>query len=340
MPDTRLIKFSSATALLRQAFTGPLLVLLACSTSYIAETQAAVMLEPPLQIRFAAVNEMSGIVKSRRFDNVYWVHNDSGDQPRLFALDGDARIIFPGFLRRDFSAEVAEQGKTPWPGHAIAVAANVDWEDIAVDGDMLYIADMGNNGNARRDLGVYAVPEPNPRAVELTRPLAFWPVRYPEQDSWPARQWHYDSEAMFVADHQLYFLTKHRQPGKIDKFEAGAMLYRLDTRHTDRYNDLVKVDQHDLLAVATGADLAPNGQLLAVVTYQDLWLFEKPATGDQWLSSKAYRLPLARRQIKQVEAVTWVDNNTLLLGNEQGELYQVERSSVPAFSEKPTEPRK
>jgi hypothetical protein len=292
---------------------------------------ATLVLEQPLQITFPAVNEMSGIVKSRRFDNVYWVHNDSGDQPRLFALDNNARIIFPGFLRRDFHGETVAPGKRPWPGHEIHVAANVDWEDIAVDDDMLYIADMGNNGNARRDLGVYVVPEPNPRAVELTRPIAFLPVRYPEQDSWPASQWHYDSEALFVADHQLYFITKHRQPGKIDKFEAGAMLYRLDTRFTDKYNDLVKVDQHDLLAVATGADLSPDGRLLAVVTYQDLWLFEKPAAGDQWLSSQAYRLALDRSQIKQVEAITWIDDDTLLLGNEEGQLYQVKRSSVPAL---------
>ena len=51
----------------------------------------------PTPIRFSALNELSGIVKSRRFEDVYWAHNDSGDQPRLFALEGRERLSFPDF---------------------------------------------------------------------------------------------------------------------------------------------------------------------------------------------------------------------------------------------------
>jgi hypothetical protein len=283
----------------------------------------------PTPIRFSALNELSGIVKSRRFEDVYWAHNDSGDQPRLFALDGQGKIIFPRFLSRYFHGEEVEVGKQPWPGLPIAVAANVDWEDIAIGEDLLYVADMGNNGNARRDLGVYVIVEPNPRAVELTRPLSFLPVRYPEQTEYPARRWHFDSEALFVADGKLYFITKHREAGKIDKFELGAALYRLDTQYTDRVNLLTRVDASDELAVATGAEVSPDGRFLAVICYTDLWLFEKPSTDDKWLSSRAYRLPLPRRQVKQVEAVTWVSNERLMIGNEEGELYQIDRERVP-----------
>ena len=53
-------------------------------------------------------------------------------------------------------------GKPPYPGVRLDGAANFDWEDIAIDGETLYVPDMGNNGNARRDLGVYVLPEPNP----------------------------------------------------------------------------------------------------------------------------------------------------------------------------------
>ena len=309
-----------------------LLVIVSClwSLTVVADS----VLGTPTFIKFSALNELSGLVKSRRFDDVYWAHNDSGDQARLFAIDHLGKIIFPGFLAGQFHGEVSARGKTPWPGLPVLVAANVDWEDIAIDDEVIYIADMGNNGNARRDLGVYVIPEPNPRAVELTRPVSFLPIRYPEQQQYPAKLWHYDSEALFVFQDKLYFITKHREPGKIDKFETGAVLYRLDTRYTDRFNLLTRVDDNAALAVATGADLSPDGRFLAVNGYTDLWLFEKPVNSDQWLSGTAYRLPLPRRESKQVEAVTWDNNEQLVIGNEEGELYRVARQSVPLYRPK------
>ena len=306
-----------------------LLVIVSCLWSL--SVAADSVLGTPTAIKFSTLNELSGLVKSRRFDDVYWAHNDSGDQARLFAIDHLGKIIFPSFLAGEFHGEVSARGKTPWPGLPILVAANVDWEDIATDAEHLYIADMGNNGNARRDLGVYVIPEPNPRAAELTRPVSFLPIRYPEQREYPAKLWHYDSEALFVFQDKLYFITKHRQPGKIDKFEVGAVLYRLDTRYTDRFNILTRVDTHSAMSVATGADLSPDGRYLAVISYRDLWLFEKPVANDQWLSGTAYRLPLPWRESKQVEAVAWADNEQLVIGNEEGELYWIARKSVPRY---------
>ncbi|MDB4151398.1 hypothetical protein OAC87_05315 [Pseudomonadales bacterium] len=306
-----------------------LLVIVSCLWSL--SVAADSVLGTPTAIKFSTLNELSGLVKSRRFDDVYWAHNDSGDQARLFAIDHLGKIIFPSFLAGEFHGEVSARGKTPWPGLPILVAANVDWEDIATDAEHLYIADMGNNGNARRDLGVYVIPEPNPRAAELTRPVSFLPIRYPEQREYPAKLWHYDSEALFVFQDKLYFITKHRQPGKIDKFEVGAVLYRLDTRYTDRFNILTRVDTHSAMSVATGADLSPDGRYLAVISYRDLWLFEKPGANDQWLSGTAYRLPLPWRESKQVEAVAWADNEQLVIGNEEGELYWIARKSVPRY---------
>ena len=306
-----------------------LLVIVSCLWSL--SVAADSVLGTPTAIKFSTLNELSGLVKSRRFDDVYWAHNDSGDQARLFAIDHLGKIIFPSFLAGEFHGEVSARGKTPWPGLPILVAANVDWEDIATDAEHLYIADMGNNGNARRDLGVYVIPEPNPRAAELTRPVSFLPIRYPEQREYPAKLWHYDSEALFVFQDKLYFITKHRQPGKIDKFEVGAVLYRLDTRYTDRFNILTRVDTHSAMSVATGADLSPDGRYLAVISYRDFWLFEKPVANDQWLSGTAYRLPLPWRESKQVEAVAWADNEQLVIGNEEGELYWIARKSVPRY---------
>ena len=39
------------------------------------------------------IPEASGIVKSRRYPGIFWVHNDSGNPPLLFAIRGDGRIV-------------------------------------------------------------------------------------------------------------------------------------------------------------------------------------------------------------------------------------------------------
>src|SRR5437016_3618567 len=56
-----------------------------------------------------ALTELSGIAASRAQPGVYYAHNDSGDSPRIFALDGAG-------------AELAQL--------CLAGATNVDWEDI------------------------------------------------------------------------------------------------------------------------------------------------------------------------------------------------------------------
>ena len=282
---------------------------------------------------FAPIAEMSGIVKSQNYEDVYWVHNDSGDKARLFAINSKGEVIIPPFLKSSYHTESAPSSSTKpaWPGNSIEAASNIDWEDITTDGDMLYVADIGNNGNARRDLGVYVIPEPNPTSTQNIRALKYLPIRYSGQQQYPAQLWHYDSESIFHSDGHLYFISKHRQPGKIGDWEKGAVLYRLDTEFTDEYNILTEVQRSDSILLATGADISPDGLHLAIICYAEVWVFTKPAEGDHWFSGAAQRRSLDSEQMKTSEAITWVDNETLLLGNEERDLFTLAVSKIPAF---------
>ena len=271
------------------------------------------------RVEHEALDEVSGIEKSALGD-FYWVHNDSGDEARVFAIDADSVVLRPPYI------PVSE---ADWPGHAIDSAWNFDWADIALADGVLYIADVGNNGNARRDLGVYVVNEPDPSAIPRMRTLRFLPIRYPDQEAYPAKRWHFDCEAVFVADDKLYFITKHRRPGEIGGFEAGAKLYRLDTSFTDRENVLTLVGRHEGVYLATAADLSPDGSRIAVSTYDALWIFDRPPDGDNWLAGTAWHLDLDRCVTKQLEAVTWDDAWTLRLVNENRD---VMLADVAAFT--------
>ncbi|NKB32598.1 MAG: hypothetical protein GKR91_05820 [Pseudomonadales bacterium] len=281
-------------------------------------------------VEFAEISELSGIAKSRQYEDAYWVHNDSGDAPRLFALNGEGKVLIPPFLNGQYHGEETERGKESWPGLIVELAANIDWEDIAVADGNIYIADMGNNGNARRDLGIYVLTEPNPRAIFRARPLQFIPVAYPDQDSYPPEQWHFDSESLFVLDGVIYVLTKHRGEG-IFQLATGTNLYRLRDWQTDRINVLEKVDSHDDVFFATAADLSPNEEWLAVTGYTELWLFPAPDEEGKWLSGEARRVGLSMLTTGVAEAITWVDDSTLLIGNERGGVFQVNVEDIPLY---------
>jgi hypothetical protein len=89
-----------------------------------------------------AATELSGLARTR--DGRFWAHNDSGDGPRLFELAPD------GSLRREVT---------------LLGAQAVDWEDIAIRGSTLYVADIGDNRAQRQDVTVYRLREPEPGAT-------------------------------------------------------------------------------------------------------------------------------------------------------------------------------
>jgi hypothetical protein len=287
-------------------------VCLLCATTPLA---AAPTITRIAELTAAPLAEVSGIARSG-YSGVFWVHNDSGDEARIFAIDRTGTPIVPDFLASQFVDK-------PWPGIAIRNAWNIDWEDITVDDGAIYIAETGNNGNARRDLGVYVVMEPNPRATAEIRALSFIPMKYPDQDAYPGRRWEFDCEALFADDGKLYFLTKHRKPGEITGWAGGTSLYRLETRYTDRLNELTLVSRRDDVILATAAALSPRKDRLAVLSYLALAIFDRPKDGDDWLKGDPVVISIDRELIPIAEAVTWEDDSTLLIANEGRGLFEV-----------------
>lgn len=263
-------------------------------------------------IRKDALGELSGLAASRRYPGIFWGHNDSGDSARFFALKADGSVV----------AEIA-----------VKDAKNHDWEDIALVGSTLYITDMGNNKNARENLCVYKLDEPDPtRGSQKVRATKIR-VAYPDQTEFPPKKeaWRFDCEAAFVFQGKLHVLTKHRVAGMPFFPSDSTVLYRLDREDPRRVNTLTKLDQRNRLGGwVTAADLSPDSKTLAVLTHlpvASVWLFDLQGVGEKLLSK-----PI-KRQIfegaKQCEALCFIDNQTLLLGNEQRELCRVGIADFP-----------
>ncbi len=274
------------------------------------------------RVEFDAISEMSGIA-GNPLDGSFWVHNDSGDAPRLFALDDAGRVQIPAHLAQEYFGEEAQPGAEPWPGVWIENVDNRDWEDVASDGVNLYIADLGNNMNVRRDLGIYVLPWAALEATQTASATRFIPVHYPEQAGFPPLERHFDSESLFFADSSLYVISKHREPFPSQRVQPGANLYRLDSQSESESNALTLIDHHPELTAATAAELSPDGQTLAVLSYTAIWLFERPGEGDGWLSAPSRKLELDTDAARQVEALTWLDAETLIVTNEQRDWFVV-----------------
>lgn len=284
---------------------------------------------PYAQVLSAAITGLSGIVKAPGRDNTYWVVNGSGDTARIFAITAEGKSILPTYSRFTSYGDEPEKGKQQWQGFPVLAASNVDWQDIAADNNYLYLADTGNQDNTRRDLGIYLISKIDPTASTRSAVIQYLPVVYADQHGFPPSDLYYDSHSLFVDNGTPYLITRHRQSAG-NNFVAGATLYRLDSRHTDKSNVLTPVDSNALLLAAAGAGLSPDGRMLAVIAQDALWLFARPAKGDHWLSAAARRYPIDRSVLQSPTALTWMDQGTLLLANRQRELYKVVIAELPA----------
>ncbi len=274
------------------------------------------------------IDEQSAIVKSQTYENVYWVSNDSGDEPVIFGLTSEGEIIIPDFMKRRYN----DQSGRVYPGIKILGAVLHDWESMAILDDTLVIADAGNNGNARRDLGVYLLPEPNPHSIYETRPLVWYPVRYEDQHKYPAEAWEYDCEAIFTFQGKIYFLTKHRFDQHIFKPAPSTKLYRMDTRYTNQVNVLKYINRReDLGGWVTDADIAPDGSAMVLLAQNPLastiWYFPRPKRGDDFLAQSPRMFNLLKAN--QAEGICFKDAHTLIVTNEQREWFEI---ALSAFS--------
>jgi hypothetical protein len=152
-----------------------------CSSAGPARLDNDTCAEPSEARPLANLPEASGAALSRRTPGIVWSHNDSG-QPLLFAFDAS------GALR----------GRVRVPNADVE-----DWEDVSVSrcpaGTCLYIADIGDNNTARRQITVYRLPEPPPDDTESDAAEIFT-AAYPDGA--------HDAEALFVLNGVVYLLTK------------------------------------------------------------------------------------------------------------------------------------
>lgn len=185
--------------------------------------------------------ESSGLAASRSQPGVFWTHNDSGSPAELFAIDGVGKLLA--------TFKVATK--------------NIDWEDIAIVGETLYIADTGNNAKDRREVYVHAVSEPSitrdkPAAKPLTVAIT-WTLTFPDNKP-------FDVEALMIHNGKAYVVSKLR-----DLSNAG--LYRFDLDPDRLKQALEPVGTLPIRFPVTAGDISQDGRWLGLATVNGAFLF-------------------------------------------------------------------
>lgn len=265
------------------------------------------------KIESAEIKESSGIAASKCQTDVFWTHNDSGDDAFIYAFNKKGEKL--GTWR-------------------VTGAKNHDWEDIAqiknANGEcVLYIGDIGNNTRVRDEFTIYRVKEPkissenkssskkNPAITETSEAIKF---TYPEMRR--------DAETLMVhpLTGDVYILSK--------RLSGAAAVYKLKNGFAlNKSNKLEKITDFSVPAIPngflTGGDISPDGKRVIICDYftaYELVLPEKAKNFDEiWKETPAV-VELGARE--QGESIAYsADGKSVFAGseNKKSPLIEVKR---------------
>ena len=249
------------------------------------------------------ITESSGLIASRCNKEVFWTHNDSGDQAFIYAVN------------------IKGEKLGTWK---VTGAKNKDWEDLATfkneKGEcFLYVGDIGNNERSKSEFTVYRVKEPkvsqtdknssrkNPSETEAAEAIKF---DYPDM--------RHDAETLLVHPQtgDVYVLSK--------SLSSAAGVYKLPKNYDlSKINRLEKIADFTVPAfpnsLLTGGEISPDGKRVIVCDYfnaYEIALPEKAKNFDEIWREKSLVIELGERA--QGEAVCYsVDGKSIFATSEK-----------------------
>jgi hypothetical protein len=227
------------------------------------------------KLRMPELRELSGLAASRRQPGVLWVHNDSGDRARIYAIGMDGRkvaeVTLSGVRARDFEDIARGPGPTP-------------------DRDLLYVADTGDGDDQREDVQIHSLLEPQvdaSKSLQLESKVSTLTVRYED------------------GPHDVETLLVDPQSGDLYLVEKGFLLFpdRLVTVHrvpaaAGREGSVTAQPVAQVpMGPATGGDVRADGSGIAIRSYWKALYWHRRAGEalETALSRSACELELADR---------------------------------------------
>jgi len=198
------------------------------------------------EISNEAIDESSGLAHGHVNKGVLWTHNDSGDSPRIFAMN-------------HAGADLATVNIT-------GLAAR-DWEDMcsfSIGGKaFLMIADIGDNAVVRRSCRLHVLAEPKLDTAKRGRKLSVAPLmtisfRYEDGAH------NCESVAVDATTKTIYLVSKRKQ--------AICKVYAIGLPNKTPKKPLVARTVGALrIPTTTAMDISPDGLTAVVLSYENAY---------------------------------------------------------------------
>lgn len=182
------------------------------------------------------VDEASGLATSVLNPSVYWVHNDSGDSARAFAIGNGGQLLTT---------------------LSFATAMPTDIEDMAIEDasptlSYLYFGDIGDNALARAQVTIHRVAEPKTDAATATATSETMTVVYPDGA--------HNAETLLFdpLTKDLLIVTK--------VIGEPAAVHRVGPFTAGQTVTTTKIAEVSI-GLATGGDISRDGRLIGIRNY-------------------------------------------------------------------------
>jgi hypothetical protein len=201
------------------------------------------------RIKDPQINEISGVASSYNNPGTFWIHNDSGDTPRIFLVD--------------------KAGNTVTIGSVTGASAN-DWEDIAsfqLNGiSYLVIGDIGDNGSSRSVYSLYIIEEPKSNP-DGTYPSSF-PIKRRINFTYDTGAQNCESMAVDMQSGKILFVSKTSYEGSLRIRYVHELPLSVDSGTVSLVAK--KIQQFGTISEATTAmDISNNGRYAIIHTVLD-----------------------------------------------------------------------
>ena len=249
----------------------------------VGEPTFGVTIQPGVQVgTVTQLAEISGLVASPSLANTLWVHNDSGDSARFFAMSTAGKLL----------------GTVTLTG-----ATATDWEDIAIapkpgGGNYLYLGDIGDNSATRTaGISIYRVTEPTSAANAAIAAANYTKVTLKYPDLVPR-----NAESLLVdpLSGDLFIVTKG----------PAARVYSAPATVFDTPGAIASLTSLGglkvLLSNATAADISPDGlHILIRSASTTAYLFERSIGQTVAQALQGTPIPFTLKAETQGESIGW-----------------------------------
>jgi len=232
------------------------------------------------------MNEISGIAASGLLNNIYYIHNDSGDTSRFFAITPDGKLKSTIYFKGD--DKVKQQVE--------------DCEDIAVGigptpgKSYVYMGDIGDNSAVRNYITVYRLEEkPTWLKGNIIHADAV-PIhlKYPDGPK--------DAETLMVDPIQklLYIVSKRRDTVNI---YTSPLLFKPNDTVTMTKRCSLFFEGIKPFKWITAGDISRDGQQVLLKSYEKVYYWQRQKNEPVWETMQRKSAELPYQVEKQGEAI-------------------------------------